>query len=62
VDFGTGNNHALKNEISKKLGGPSNLPDYGTFLIKRNGRTYRVQGIAGTHGTGPHLHFGVKRV
>lgn len=61
VDFGTANNHALKNEISRKLGGPSSLPDYGSFYITRNGHRYRVQGIAGTHGTGPHLHFGVRR-
>ena len=62
VDFGIGNAHWLKNEISKKLGGPSNLPDYGTFLVRRDGKTFRVQMIAGTHGTGPHLHVGVKRV
>lgn len=60
-DFGTANNHALKNEISRKLGGPATLPDYGTFTVRRNGHTYRVQIIAGTHGTGPHLHVGVRR-
>lgn len=62
VDFRTAENHALKNEISRKLGGPDSLPDYGSFHVSRNGRTYRVQIIAGTHGTGPHLHVGVRRV
>lgn len=62
VDFATANNHALKNEISRKLGGPDILADFGTFTIERNERLYRVQGIAGTHGTGPHQHWGVRRV
>jgi hypothetical protein len=62
VDFGTVENHALKNEISRKLGGPSTLADYASFQIQRNGRAYRVQAIASNHGTGPHLHLGVKRV
>jgi hypothetical protein len=62
VDFGTADNHGLKNEISRKLGGPSVLADYGSFIVRRNGRAWRIQIIAGTHGTGPHLHVGVKRV
>lgn len=61
VDFGTANNHALKNEISRRLGGPSTLADYGNFYITRQGKRFRVQIIAGTHGTGPHLHVGVRR-
>ncbi len=62
VDFDTANNHELKNEISRRLGGPAALPDYGSFGIVRNGVSFRVQIIAGTHGTGPHLHAGVRRV
>ena len=62
VDFGVAEAHWLKNEISRKLGGPAKLEDYGTFIVKRNGYSYRVQIIAGTHGTGPHLHVGVRRV
>lgn len=61
VDFGIANAHWLKNEISRRLGGPRQLADYGTFTVVRNGRRYRVQIIAGTHGTGPHLHVGVRR-
>jgi hypothetical protein len=62
VDFRIAEAHWLKNEISRRLGGPSVLPDFGSFTIRRNGRTFRVQIIAGTHGTGPHLHVGVRRV
>lgn len=62
VDFGIAEAHSLKNEISRKLGGPAILPDYGSFITTRDGRQFRVQIIAGKHGTGPHLHVGVKRV
>lgn len=62
VDFGIAEAHGLKNEISRKLGGPAQLADYGTFVTRRNNQSYRVQIIAGTHGTGPHLHVGVKKV
>lgn len=36
--------------------------DYSNFYIVRGGRTFRIQIIAGTHGTGPHLHVGIRRV
>lgn len=62
VDFAIADAHWLKDEVSRKMGGPAQLPDYAAFQVRRNGHTYRVQGIAGTHGTGPHLHFGVRRV
>lgn len=35
--------------------------DYDSFYVERGGRTFRVQLIAGTHGTGPHLHTGTRR-
>lgn len=60
VDFGIAEAHDLKNEISQRLGGPRELADYGSFFVERNGQTFRVQLIAGTHGTGPHLHAGVE--
>jgi len=62
VDFATANNHALKDEISRRLGGPPHPSDYQDFYLRRRFRTYRIQAIAGTHGTGPHLHYGVRRV
>lgn len=64
VDFAIANAHTLKNEIAERLtrGRVKTLEDYGTFTVTRNGGEYRVQIIAGTHGTGPHLHVGVKRI
>lgn len=35
--------------------------DYSYFYARRGGRTFRIQLIAGTHGTGPHLHSGTRR-
>lgn len=63
-DYGTANNYVLATEIKRKLTGDPNAVhvDYGYFYIERYGYTYRVQLIAGTHGTGPHLHLGVRRV
>lgn len=60
VDFGTANNYALGREIAHRLGGSWNS-DYQSFYIIFDGKRYRVQIIAGTHGTGPHLHVGVRR-
>jgi len=63
IDVGTANNHKLKNRIYRRLTKRSrgSIADYAPFYIRRHGRTYRVQLIAGTHGTGPHLHIGIKR-
>lgn len=36
--------------------------DYSAFYVKRGGNTFRIQIIAGTHGTGPHLHVGCRLV
>lgn len=61
-DFGTANNYALRNRIMRRLGVTSAIRDYGSYYIKRGGHTFRVQPIAGTHGTGPHLHIGIRRI
>lgn len=61
VDFGVANAYSLAREIAAKLGGQWER-DYDSFVIERNGRRFRVQIIAGTHGTGPHLHVGVRRI
>jgi hypothetical protein len=64
VDFRIADAHGLKNEIASKLTGGriKMIADFVNFEIVRNGARYRVQLIAGTHGTGPHLHAGVRRV
>lgn len=36
--------------------------DYSEFYVERGGHTFRIQIIAGTHGTGPHLHVGCRLV
>lgn len=56
--------HDLATQIRRELTGDPNAvhSDYEAFYIERRGHTYRVQIIAGTHGTGPHLHVGVERV
>ena len=63
VDFATDSNYAFAADIGDALGiaydGPGD--DYRSFYIERAGHNFRVQLIAGTHGTGPHTHIGVKR-
>lgn len=60
-DYATASNYALADEIGRALG-VGNVSDYTHYFIHRRGHVYRVQVIAGTHGTGPHLHVGVRRV
>jgi hypothetical protein len=61
VDFGIAEAHSLADEIADRLGGPSNIVDFQNFTITHGGQRFNVQIIAGTHGTGPHLHVGVRR-
>ena len=59
-DFPTASNYGLRDEIMRALGVQGPITDYGFYYITRAGRRYRVQPIAGTHGTGPHLHIGIR--
>lgn len=63
-DFATDSNYAFGIAIGKALGiayrGAED--DYRNFYITRAGKTFRVQIICGTHGTGPHTHVGIRRV
>lgn len=60
ADFGVGEAHGLADDLGRHLGiGP--IVDYASYYIFRSGRRFRVQIIAGTHGTGPHLHVGIRR-
>lgn len=34
--------------------------DYSNFYVERGGKRFRVQLIAGPHGTGPHFHTGTR--
>lgn len=61
VDFALVEAHELADKISRRLGGPQNIQDYEHFYITHNKRRFRIQIIAAQHGTGPHLHVGVKR-
>jgi hypothetical protein len=62
VDFGIAEAYSLARDIAARLGVAGGWTgDYDSLTIERNGRSYRVQMIAGTHGTGPHLHCGVRR-
>lgn len=36
--------------------------DYSDFYVRRGHARFRIQIIAGTHGTGPHLHVGCRLV
>jgi hypothetical protein len=58
VDFALANDYGAARQLAARMGG-SWGQDYGSFHVKRNGKWFRVQLIAGTHGTGPHLHAGV---
>jgi hypothetical protein len=63
-DYATTNNYAFGVAIGKSLGIDYRgaMDDYKNFYIKRAGKTFRVQIICGTHGTGPHTHVGIRRV
>lgn len=59
-DYATASNYSLAQRIRTALDGGIHV-DYDNFYVTRRGHRYRVQIIAGTHGTGPHLHCGVRR-
>lgn len=63
-DFALNNDQSMARLLYAALTGnkPASWPgDYADFYISRHGATFRIQIIAATHGTGPHLHVGVKR-
>lgn len=65
VDFGLVNDQRAATRVAKALGwaGTGEFPSFGRFWRKHptNGQWYRIQIIWTTHGTGPHLHVGVRR-
>lgn len=60
-DAATVNNFALRDRVMHALGVEGAILDYHSYYIVRSGARFRVQPIAGTHGTGPHLHIGIRR-
>lgn len=66
VDFNLVNDSHAATRLAKRFGweGRGTFPSFGTFVARnrQNGKLYRIQIIWTTHGTGPHLHFGVKKV
>lgn len=49
------------NAIMARLG-HEDVEDFGAYVVEHNHMKFRVQPIAALHGTGPHVHFGVKRI
>lgn len=60
VDGGAANAYGVGDEIGGELGVGS-VDDYVNEYFTYNGVRFRVQIIAGTHGTGPHIHTGIRR-
>lgn len=53
--------YELQNAIGEALDIDGPVRDYAAYFIEVDGHTFRYQGIAAPHGTGPHQHNGVKR-
>ena len=60
VDGGAANQYGVADEIRRALGVPP-ASDYTNQYFTYQGVQFRLQIIAGTHGTGPHLHVGIRR-
>jgi hypothetical protein len=60
IDFYLSNDYEAATVVAAHFG-VTWAGDYSDFYVERGGNTFRVQLIAGTHGTGPHLHAGVRR-
>lgn len=61
IDGGIANAYAVGDEIGEAVG-VGTVDDYVSENFVEDGHTYRIQVIAATHGTGPHLHTGIRRV
>lgn len=61
-DWATSNNQSAAQKVRATLTPGQIHHDYEEFYFERYGHTYRGQIIASTHGTGPHLHIGIKRI
>jgi hypothetical protein len=59
IDFHLANDYAMAELIARHFNATWS-GDYDEFIVVRGGRSFRIQIIAGTHGTGPHLHVGIR--
>lgn len=55
------NDYATRNAVMRAFGVEAVIHDYGSYYVYVDGARFRLQPIAGTHGTGPHLHLGCRR-
>jgi hypothetical protein len=65
IDFATASNYSAARIVYARLTGNVQTSwggDYTFFYFTFKGMRFRGQLIAGTHGTGPHLHFGCTRI
>lgn len=61
IDFYLANDYTAAEAIARHFKAEW-AGDYDNFTVERGGNWFRIQLIAGTHGTGPHLHAGIRRV
>jgi hypothetical protein len=61
LDGGTANNRTMAQKIKDALGSPGPIVDLQFFNVSFAGHPFRIQIIFSTHGTGPHLHVGIRR-
>lgn len=68
LDGGTANNFTLARRAAAKIASAADEVqgswdgDYDTFNVRFGDRWFRIQIIAGTHGTGAHIHEGTRRL
>lgn len=64
VDFALNSDQRAATRLAKAVGwtGRGEFTSFGSFTVGHGGRSYRIQIIWTTHGTGPHLHLGVRRL
>lgn len=61
-DYAAVNDFTLAQEIRSALDPGGIHVDYATFVVTFHGHRFACQIIAGTHGTGPHCHFGCRLI
>ena len=61
VDFRLANDQQAATRLAKRFHwtGKGPFPSFATWRTRHNGKVYQHQLIWTTHGTGPHLHYGV---